>query len=497
MIKIFKSLHVSFLIILYGSLDAAAQSPTLDYILDWDGVSSQLNIELSFISSTKDSTVFKFGEPGFGGQKDLFSLVGNLKAENGAKIKLVGPESKLIIYHSTPGIQKLRYTIDGRVNPYNERAITMELFRPVITNGSLYLISSFFMMTPENHPAKSVSIRFSRLPKGTPSFYSWAPGADPEKRQYMPIEKSDEIMIVMGSKLKISKYSIHKIPYYFIHTTGDTSNIIDTEIAPFFSNYFPSLRDFWKDYDADRYYIYIAQLLSARKPFGGGFGLVSGFVMKYHGKFDTWKKEVIAHETSHTWIGQKMMVGKDNFENQWFGEGFNDYVCLINLYHSGIFSQDTLINYFNNIVIRPHYESAVNQMPNNSIASKYWTDKAFEKLPYRRGAIYAFYLDNQIRLASKGKYSLRNMLLDLYDKNKKIKKNNPNLSLSLNDFVDILGRFLPKEPAKIAMEKYMIRGELIDLHSVELCPNFKITSDGIIPVLSLNKEYDLKTFYHW
>ena len=109
----------------------------------------------------------------------------------------------------------------------------------------------------------------------------------------------------------------------------------------------------------------------------------NGFIMKYLGDFKNWKKIVIAHETSHNWIGLKLKIGLDNFDHQWFGEGFNDYVTIINLAKSKIFYAGVFISYLNKDNIELYYTSPVKDSSNAAIAKKYWKDyKNFGKLPY-------------------------------------------------------------------------------------------------------------------
>lgn len=476
----------------------AVPKPTVVYTLTWDGQTSYVDIELAYNVIKVDSTVFKFGLPGFGGQQDIFTLVENLKGSSGDIIKTLKSSSKVIVYHKSGGTHKLFYRINGSVNTDNmSRAIYMELFRPVITKGSLYLTPPFFMMMPDVSEPVEMSIQFKGLPSHTPVFYSWSPLADAGKKVLIPPGKMGDFLIAAGSGVKTKTYDVHHIPYYLVTQGNDTINNINTELSPYFKSYFPSLRDYWKDDKGSSYYVYLSQLQTTKKNTVGGLNWGGGFILKYYGKFDTWKKEMIAHETSHTWIGSKMIIGKNSFEQQWFGEGFNDYVCLITLYHSGIFSQDTLISYVNKTVLQKHYTSKVNIVPNDSIAAMYWKDKAYEKLPYTRGTIFAFYLDNQIRLSSGGKYTLRNMLLDLLAKTQEIKAVNENANLTLNDFIDIAALYLDRTQVKEDLNNYMIKGHLIDLEKVKLCPEFNITNSQGVPVLSVNAGKSLKGFYSW
>jgi len=267
-------------------------------------------------------------------------------------------------------------------------------------------------------------------------------------------------------------------------------------LEPFFTHYFPTLRTFWHDDDAAYYYVCVLPTFNTG-PTAGGFNWGPGFIMKYAGPFDNWKKEVIGHETSHTWIGNKMQLGADSFDNQWFGEGFNDYVCLINLAAAGIFGPEAFLEYVNERTLRPHYTSPLRGMPNDSIARNYWRNQHYQKLPYRRGLLYAFYLDNQVRLASQGEHTLCDVLLALAARNKELKAKDPEATLTVEDFIAVAGRFVPREQVAREVARHMVQGQPLDFRKISLIPAFRLTFDGPVPVLGLADATALPAVYHW
>ena len=219
--------------------------------------------------------------------------------------------------------------------------------------------------------------------------------------------------------------------------------------------------------------------------------------MKYSGKFDDNKKRVLAHETSHSWIGNGMQIGNDEFDNQWFGEGFNDYVMLINMVKSGISGKDSFLSYVNKDNLLAHYSSPAKSVPNDSIAAKFWTDKNYQVLPYKRGFIYAFYLDNQIRLASDGKQSIRDFLLVLLKRNKEIKAVNPGANLTPDDFIKSVAGFLPEKQVRQEVETYMLKGTPLNFREIKLIDGLNINYHGNIPVLSIRGGIDIEKALSW
>lgn len=497
--KTIKKRIVLIILIILGNSLYSQQKPFMNYELSWDGISSTLKVELTY-SSSKDSTTFIFGDPDFGGQPDIFKTIKNIHSSAPEKLKIDETKRKITVYHNGAKKHNIFYEIDGSFNAEKPtRASQTELFRPVIANGILTLVNKQFALEPTDERNPLVSFRWKKYPKKFTYFNSVKPSQkDPSKKTVEYYNNlSQKIYFVMGNNIDVKEYNVLDIPYYCVTTKKDKyGNNLQEDYKPFFESYFPTIHRFWNDTDFPFYFLAVTALQNNQKEIGsGGFGIKNGFVMKLGKKFGIRDKYVTAHETSHSWVGIKMMLGNESFDNQWFGEGFNDYVTIINLANSKIYSKEDFLSYLNEDTLKPHYESKIKGVHNDSIASKYWTDYSnYGVLPYRRGLIYAFYLDNQIRLASNGKFTIRNMLLDLYQFTKAKKKDE---ILTIIDFVNIGGAYLNKEVLSDQIKLHMIEGQPIDFSKIELIPEFKIEINQEIPKVSLAESADLLKIYHW
>jgi len=179
-------------------------------------------------------------------------------------------------------------------------------------------------------------------------------------------------------------------------------------------------------------------------------------------------------------------------ENNWFNEGFNDYIAIYTLARSGLLDNKEFLSHVNDKNLRPHYTSPVGTMPGDSIMQNFFKSHFYEKLPYQRGFIYAFYLDNQIRIASGGKQTIRNFLLKLYDNNKQ----NKNKPITIDDFTSAIATFLPKLQVKKEIEEYMLKGTYIDFRKVKLIDAFQVRFNNNLPELSLSEAANLKKLYN-
>lgn len=490
---------ISILLLILSMSSCAKRGCFMDYVLSWDGNSAIMEVELTYSSSQVDSTVFTFGDPSFGGQNDIFSVIKNIRVSKPEVLKINEVDRQITVYHNGAKEHKLNYEIDGSFSEDKPTTSSqMELFRPVITKGVMTLVNQFFTLSITDVRNPLVSFKWEKYPENFTYFNSVQPSQkDPsEKISAHYDEISKKVCFVMGDNVEVREYHIMDIPYYCVTTKEDNyGNNLQESLSPFFESYFQSIHRFWNDTDFPFYFLNVTVLQNNPKEIGsGGFGIMNGFVMKLGTKFGTWEKYVTAHETAHSWIGIKIILGEDSFDHQWFGEGFNDYTTIINLANSGIYVNEEFLNYMNEENFKKHYESNIKHVHNDSIAINFWADYAnYGKLPYRRGLIYAFYLDNQIRLASNGEFTLRNMLLDL--QLRKAKKKDE--VLTVDDFINAGATYLDKKELTGQIQLYMIEGQPVDFNGVKLIDEFNIEIENYVPKISLAEGADILDIYKW
>lgn len=112
---------------------------------------------------------------------------------------------------------------------------------------------------------------------------------------------------------------------------------------------------------------------------------------------------------------------------------------------------------FTDLIAR-HYSSEVNEIPNEKITyEKFWSDPKYEKVPYDRGAIFAFFLDQKIIGESKGLYSLDDVMRKLLE--------NSHRKVDHQYFVNTVNKY-----CKQSIQSYFIdfieNGKLIPLKSL-------------------------------
>jgi len=138
--------------------------------------------------------------------------------------------------------------------------------------------------------------------------------------------------------------------------------------------------------------------------------------------------------------------------------------------------------------MQSHYGSPVKNTPNNKILDNYWNLGDYNRLPYRRGCLFAFWLDNRIAIETAGKYGARDFLLTL---DKKCRGKGAGYVFTRNDFIEAASGYIQKDEITRAYDRYIIAGDPILFKNKMLLPCYAISYKESIPTLIIR---DRKTF---
>ncbi len=460
----------------------------MDYKLSWDGTSNLLGVNLSYTRQSKDSSSFIYGSPDFGGQEDIFGVLKNITVGVGDSLELYPEERKLVIRHHGENKNNiLNYSIDGTLVYGKDKAqpiweVASERFRPNIVPNHLYVYGESYLMQYESDQEIQHLIHWENYPKNMTSFDSYDLDQDPSTISETTYSELANSISIISDDIDINIKVIKDIPHYFV--TSKQNKTISEAFNDKTFQYFSEIMDFWEDYDHDYYWAAILPVhgkVMEGHSGSGGYALNDGFYMNYAGDLDPRTAVfTICHEAVHRWIGSEVNIGNSSFDHQWLGEGFTEYITMYTAINSGLMNLDEFYEEINDAKLLAHYTSDVKEVHNDSIAEMFWTNGEIQSLPYKRGFIFAFYLDNQIRLASNNTKTIRDFLLDLKVKastkeNSLIEDEGP---LTLEEFIQVGGQYLDKEKLKMDVEKYVINGKLIDFNQVELLDAFQLKYDS-------------------
>ncbi|MEP7322623.1 MAG: hypothetical protein ABI761_11925 [Saprospiraceae bacterium] len=453
----------------------------LEYRLKYFG-NNIVHVTLLYTPIEKDSTEFTYGEPRFGGQSDIIKCITNVSVVS--KIRFITDTASRSFKFFYSGTRPFAIEYDILDTVTAKKDLRQELFRPMIQKNYFYSHGINLFLNPKfNSPDKkaTVSIQWVKSPT-FPIFYGFGPENRGKKKV---ISTTDSVMfsLITGAKdLTIDKFDLHGTQNYLVLRGNAQEKYNRLAIRNYFIQFNESIRKFWNDY-SDKYFSLILQPFLEADHSVSGVAYSNGFIGKY--KADTilnaQRIYTISHEIGHHWIGHQLEM---NISNQWFGEGFNDYITFYTLLSGGLMSPHEFENRMNEI-FTAHYSSTIKNTPNDSVFLNYWKMGDYNKLPYRRGSIFAFYLDNQIRLATNGEKTIKDFLRSMAQFRK---RKTSNYEITIEDFIDQAAAFLPRPKLESIIEDYIVKGNPILFSNELLLPVYQVTNENDIPHISIVDE---------
>lgn len=164
---------------------------------------------------------------------------------------------------------------------------------------------------------------------------------------------------------------------------------------------------------------------------------------------------VFSHEYFHNWNPYSALPAfRAHFDElAWFIEGFTDYYATLLLYKTGIISFDQCVDetYFH---LEAYYASPFRNITNLEFVQNRYKDPRIQLLPYQKGYALALLWDDQIRSTSKGKASLDDLMLSLFQA--KLENITPS---EIGDFA----KHYMGDIAISDIERYILKGETIPI----------------------------------
>lgn len=454
-----------------------------------------LKIQVDYVQKTaSDSTVFFYNNSVWG-EQDVFNSLMIFEEENKAISFKKFPEvDQIRIYHPKGKKVSLTYRIrqDFKDPDYNA------FFRPVVKNDyfvvlgqSLFAIPEYF--TDDNFNGKiEATVEWIGFPE---KFVIQNTFATQVKKQTIKATIWDEFYksLFVGGDYRLYEFKDHQKPVYFAIRGEWYNGYTDEYLFSNLQKAIQSQRDFWKDYSQDYFAVIMTPTVSqADSSYMGnsttGTALKNGFMIQStNNPFNS--KEVylhiIHHELMHNWIGGAISNEHGSL-NYWFSEGFTDYYSYKNQLQVGVLTFDEWINAFNENVIAMYWENPKRNIPNYVIKDDYWKDRKVSKVPYGRGAIFAFWLDNQILMKSNYTKSLDDLMREILAKCTKDK-----VKFTDELLIDLVSDYL-QEDISYFFQKYVIDGKDLDLVNEKWVDGFEFKMKDNIPVLVSTKGSETK-----
>lgn len=359
-----------------------------------NGVVTALDVTIEFRGDARGMLTFDLPDM-WGGEKELWRSLSDFSV-GGATLTAPDPARRILAF--TPGAQVvLRYRVHGAYSDEPKGSDGNPYRGVALGKGWFAGLGEPVFIVPHDGELWPASFRLSGLPQG------WNFASDLEHGamgRHITIADMIESTMLAGAEVAVYKRDIPGGVLRFAMRgkwafSGD-------HIADVLGRIIGAQRQFWGN-DVDGPFLVTLFELSGTGS-SGGTGRSDAFAL--YGTPDTAEASfvrTIAHEHMHSWIPYRIgaFPEQDEALEYWLSEGFTDFYAERTLLRSGIWSLDDFVGDLNDKLLE-YASSPVREAPNARIAKEFWTSNAVSQLPYERGMLFAYLLDDRIRKAGKG-----------------------------------------------------------------------------------------------
>ena len=438
------------------------QQPDINYVISpavIDG-KDQLQITMTFAPEPDGETFITHLNDAWG-ETSLYDCLANLEVlSEHSEMRINADSNRIEVVHPESLKQlSLRYSIQSDYDGPLESART---YRPVVRSDYFHGFSHLLFMIPaeleEQEEPASIALNWEGF---DPEFVIHNSFGSQQRQQLLSVSPVDFSKgIFVGGDFRVHPIEVEGNQVY-LAIRGQWQAFEDQQVVDMLGRTIQTQRDFWKDHSQEYFTVTLIPTQLDRGSSMGGTGLTNSFAANASNNeyLDfTGLSWLFNHELMHNWIGFTIQNANEE-EQYWFSEGFTEYNNFKNISSNEI-GGFTRADYFNelNKSISSLWTSPVKDAPNSEINyENFWSDRSYEKLPYYRGAIFAFYLDHLIAQDSDGEKSLDDMLLKILEETRLTGQ-----KIDHDYFLEVANLYL-KEDLTPFFQKHMVDGVPFDL----------------------------------
>lgn len=448
------------------------------------GETLRLQVNLRFAGNTGGETELAVPTQ-FGGAGHLFRCIRDLRCTTpGARLRIDADTLFATLVHRAGEELTLSYTL---VQDFPGSAVEGDrAFRPLLQASYFHVLGNTLFVAPKWNETYEVSVDWRGFPPGWRLHGSVAPGETP--RHFASPDLRWLESVFAGGDYRLHRAEIRGKPLWMA-VRGREWGFSDDSLFSMLVRTVTLQREFWQDFDAPFYSVVLTPLASRPVAAAGqvfvstrisylGTGLQHAFTA-----FATPHKllevkdlhHLFHHELMHEWIGGRIRNGcaGNDMQMAWFSEGFTEYFALKNMLKGGFLSAEQYMDRLNERIFRGLYRSPLREAPNSMVAARFFLDPEVETLPYQRGCVFAFFLDNAIKAGSAGQRNLHGLMIELlayYDLPGR------DLHGNFDFFLESCADYL-KQDAEMLYRKHIVSGQLIPATAFALPPYLKMETD--------------------
>jgi predicted metalloprotease with PDZ domain len=431
-------------------ISSFGQSKTLSYRFTMDTIDTLLHVQLEFKGSKSGKTILQLPDQ-WAGQADLFGAIRQLSV-SGKKAELSAGETgaQRIVTHAPNALLTVHYTL--KQDRPNELTYPNN-FRAVIQPDYFQFTGYSLFVHPEMDLGIRVTVNFDW--SGLPADWKVGNSLHANSRKHKGKLQLGDLQnsVFVAGDFRSYETRIHGKPV-FVAIRGKDWELPDSSFVSRVNTIISMERTFWDDFSEPYYFVSLI-------PFDGqgsynGTSLHQSFMLAMTPDMmnGSYLDILMAHEYFHHWNGTTILLhGGVEQENSWFSEGFTEFYTYKLLYENGFSSHKTYLSKVNEM-ITAYYLSPVRNEDKATHGANYWKTTDYHQIPYKKGFVYALYIDQLIRSSSHNTYSLDNVMFDMRDLQKKKQL------LTDSTFTDLVRHYSGKDISHL-QQQYINEGETI------------------------------------
>ena len=384
----------------------------------------------------------------------LFSL--QMEPERPDNRVEINKDSGWIDLHYSRDLNQLKFRYQLQQDFDQAKLSTSEVYRPIIQENYFHLFSHHLFMGPATEKPLDIAVRWADFSEDYVIHNSFGTGQRIQRLE--SVDWNDfQSAIFVGGDFRVYQDELmgNKIS---LATRGDWIPFEEEEVFAILKETLEAQREFWNDHSQAYFTVSLHPFGQEQGSSFQGTGLTNSFATSVSNNSYTDLDQLVYlfnHELMHNWIGHRIENSNEE-EQYWFSEGFTEYYTFKNIARNGVGGAEES-SFFSslNLAARQLYSSPVREEPNSQINyENFWSNPDYGKLPYYRGALFAFLVDMQIIHHSAGRKSLDDMMREFLVLSQQGKR------LSHELFLEVLEDYW--EEGKTYFDRHIIRGEFFD-----------------------------------
>ncbi len=377
-----------------------------------------LEVHLHFSADTGKVTYVNYANEAWG-QKDLFNSLGEVRVLEGEGTARKEADSGRIRIDHPPGSGTLHLAykvFQDSPGPKGSR----DNYRPIVEPAYFHVFSHNLFAFPAHYeqagdPRATITLEWEGWGPEEVIHNSFGSRQRQQDLGTVSLEKFHSAIFV-GGDFRIYREEVEGNEL-LLALRGDLVPFQDSEVMELLTETVRAQRHFWEDHSQSYFTVTLRPYPQERGSSFQGTGLTNSFATSISNNGQTELEQLaylFNHELMHNWIGHTIENAEEEAQ-YWFSEGFTEYYTSKNMAAYGVDGKDWgyFIRNFNE-TLRALEGSPVKGVPNAEINyDNFWKDPEYGKLPYRRGMLFACYLDLQLQAVSEGRYSLDDVMRDL------------------------------------------------------------------------------------